>query len=232
MASGGGIIKGVKGFFQKPAVKTVVKTLFPDPMANFKYSEVLWNFRNKETLEQWTLITDEQFGGKSTAEFVRSPGGKAVFKGNISTELPAATNVKYSGMCSIRSQPQRDRKGDVTANEVADYDGIVVRLRGDGRTYTLNVQTKGIRDDDIHQSFFHTRGGPYWEIVRLPFTKFVLTNAGYLQDQQMYFPRIRTVGFTLADHNTGPFHLEIDYIKLVMFMYQPKHFKYHYQSKA
>ena len=107
MASGGSVIKGVKGFFQKPAVKTVVKTLFPDPMANFKYSEILWNFRNKETLEQWTLITDEQFGGKSTAEFVRSPGGKAVFKGNISTELPAATNVKYSGMCSIRSQPQR-----------------------------------------------------------------------------------------------------------------------------
>jgi len=68
--------------------------------------------------------------------------------------------------------------------------------------------------------------------LQLPFTKFVLTNAGYLQDQQMYFPRIRTVGFTLADHNTGPFHLEIDYIKLVMFMYQPKHFKYHYQSKA
>lgn len=61
----------------------------------------------------------------------------------------------------------QDRKGDVTANEVADYDGIVVRLRGDGRTYTLNVQTKGIRDDDIHQSFFHTRGGPYWEIVRV-----------------------------------------------------------------
>lgn len=107
MASGGGIIKGVKGFFQKPAVKTVVKTLFPDPMANFKYSEVLWDFRNKETLEQWTLITDDQFGGKSTAEFVQSPSGKAVFKGNISTELPAATNVKYSGMCSIRSQPQR-----------------------------------------------------------------------------------------------------------------------------
>lgn len=107
MASGSGIIKGVKGILQKPAVKTVVKTLFPDPMAKFKYSEVLWDFRNKEVLEQWTLITDEQFGGKSTAEFVQSPGGKAVFRGNVSTELPPATNVKYSGMCSIRSQPQR-----------------------------------------------------------------------------------------------------------------------------
>lgn len=64
--------------------------------------------------------------------------------------------------------------------------------------------------------------------LQIPFTKFVLTNAGYLQDHQMDFPRIRTVGFTLADHNTGPFHLEIDYIKMVMFMYKPKHFQYHY----
>ena len=59
------------------------------------------------------------------------------------------------------------------ANEIADYDGIVVRLRGDGRTYTLNVQTKSIRDDDIHQSFFHTRGGPYWEIVRVRKTMYI-----------------------------------------------------------
>lgn len=59
------------------------------------------------------------------------------------------------------------------ANEIADYDGIVVRLRGDGRTYTLNVQTKSVRDDDIHQSFFHTRGGPYWEIVRVRKTTYM-----------------------------------------------------------
>lgn len=232
MAAGMGIVRGVQGFFKKPAVKKVVDTLFPDPMSRLKYQEILWDFSDKESLEKWTLITDEQFGGKSTAEFVQSPGGKAVFRGNLSTELPQATSVKYSGMCAIRAQPHRDWKGDVTANDVTDYDGIVMRVRGDGRTYALNVQTQSIRDDDIHQSFFHTRGGPLWETVKVPFTKFVLTNAGYLQDQQMAFPRIRTLGFTLADWNTGPFHLEIDYIKLVMFMYQPKHFKYHWQSKV
>lgn len=63
----------------------------------------------------------------------------------------------------------QDWKGDVTANDVTDYDGIVMRVRGDGRTYALNVQTQSIRDDDIHQSFFHTRGGPLWETVKVQF---------------------------------------------------------------
>lgn len=105
MATGSGIMKGLKGILQKPTLKTVAKTLFPDPMERLKYEEVLWDFRKKEALEQWTLITDEQFGGLSRAEFVQNPGGQAVFKGNISTELPPASSVKYSGMCSIRAQP-------------------------------------------------------------------------------------------------------------------------------
>ena len=107
MAAGKGIVRGVQGFFKKPAVKKVVDTLFPDPMSRLKYQEILWDFSDKESLEKWTLITDEQFGGRSTAEFVQSPGGKAVFRGNLSTELPQATSVKYSGMCAIRAQPHR-----------------------------------------------------------------------------------------------------------------------------
>ena len=107
MASAGkGIFRNVRGFFQKPAVKKVVDTFFPDPMDKFKFEDVLWDFKNKAALEEWTLITDDQFGGKSTAEFVQSPGGRAIFKGNISTELPPATDVKYTGMCSIRAQPK------------------------------------------------------------------------------------------------------------------------------
>lgn len=87
-------------------MKKAVKTIFPDPMDKFKWQDVLWDFRSKEALEEWTLVTDEQFGGKSTAEFVQSPGGRAIFKGHISTELPPASDVKYTGMCSIRAQPK------------------------------------------------------------------------------------------------------------------------------
>ena len=91
---------------QQPTMKKAVKTIFPDPMDKFKWQDVLWDFRSKEALEEWTLVTDEQFGGKSTAEFVQSPGGRAIFKGHISTELPPASDVKYTGMCSIRAQPK------------------------------------------------------------------------------------------------------------------------------
>lgn len=91
---------------QQPTMKKAVKTIFPDPMDKFKWQDVLWDFRNKEALEEWTLVTDEQFGGKSTAEFVQSPGGRAIFKGHISTELPPASDVQYTGMCSIRAQPK------------------------------------------------------------------------------------------------------------------------------
>lgn len=53
------------------------------------------------------------------------------------------------------------------SNEISDFDGIQMRIRGDGRTYAFNVQPQSIREDDIHQTFIHTRGGPLWEIVRV-----------------------------------------------------------------
>ena len=53
------------------------------------------------------------------------------------------------------------------SNEISDFDGIQMRIRGDGRTYAFNIQPQTIREDDIHQTFIHTRGGPLWEIVRV-----------------------------------------------------------------
>ena len=61
----------------------------------------------------------------------------------------------------------QDWMGDVLTNDIADFDGIQMKIRGDGRTYAFNVQTQSIREDDVHQTFIHTRGGPLWEIVRV-----------------------------------------------------------------
>jgi len=94
MASPGGILTRIRSFMQQPTMKKAVKTIFPDPMDKFKWQDVLWDFRNKEALEEWTLVTDEQFGGKSTAEFVQSPGGRAIYKEQIYNEIKPNTDVK------------------------------------------------------------------------------------------------------------------------------------------
>ena len=47
-----------------------------------------------------------------------------------------------------------------------------MKIRGDGRTYALNIQPESIRNDDLHQAFMYTRGGPFWEIVRVSLGQF------------------------------------------------------------
>lgn len=53
--------------------------------------------------------------------------------------------------------------------------------------------------------------------LQLPFADFLLTHRGYLQDHQMNVPRhyISTIGLLLADRTSGPFHLDIRYIKAI-----------------
>ena len=53
--------------------------------------------------------------------------------------------------------------------------------------------------------------------LQLPFSDFVLTNRGYLQDHQIIFPRstMSTFGLLLADKVVGPFELEIQTIQAV-----------------
>jgi len=75
-------------------------------MDHYKLEMMLWDFKNPETAKSWATITDKQFGGLSTAELVQSNSGKALFRGELSTELPPGSEAKHSGVCAIRSQPR------------------------------------------------------------------------------------------------------------------------------
>lgn len=93
----------------------------------------------------------------------------------------------------------------------------MIRLRGDGRVYSINLHLE--REDDVcmydtYHYFIWTRGGPYWQHVRIPFSKFFFAYKGRIQVSNKPLPRdeIGTISFTLGDKITGPFRLEIDYI--------------------
>jgi NADH dehydrogenase [ubiquinone] 1 alpha subcomplex assembly factor 1 len=125
--------------------------------------------------------------------------------------------VKYSGYCAIRSPPYKNALGQLELFDLSEYDGLEFRVRGDGRKFTVNVQTEDYIKEDLYQAFLITRGGPFWEEIQLSFDSFILTNRGYVQDFHIKFApqNVRTIGVLLADRTNGPFRLEIDYIKAV-----------------
>lgn len=52
------------------------------------------------------------------------------------------------------------------------YNMLVMRVRGDGRSYMLNIATKGSYDilwNDMYHYVLYTRGGPYWQVSRVIF---------------------------------------------------------------
>jgi len=49
-----------------------------------------------------------------------------------------------------------------------------------------------------------------------------MTHEGALQDKQIHFGNIDTIGFSLNDQRTGDFFLEIEYVKAVQLGWQPK----------
>jgi NADH dehydrogenase [ubiquinone] 1 alpha subcomplex assembly factor 1 len=64
----------------------------------------------------------------------------------------------------------------------------------------------------------YTRGGPYWQLCKIPFSKFYLANNARIVDKQFRFIQshsISSIGITLADQHEGPFSLEIDFIAVL-----------------
>lgn len=47
---------------------------------------------------------------------------------------------------------------------------LIVKLRGDGRSYLLNIASEGRYDiwwNDVFHYVLYTRGGPHWQIAKV-----------------------------------------------------------------
>lgn len=68
--------------------------------------------------------------------------------------------------------------------------------------------------NDTYHFFLFTRGGPYWQDVKIPFSRFVFSSKGYIQDRQLPIDKnlVNSIGLTVMDTYDGPFQLEIDYL--------------------
>ncbi|PSN53478.1 hypothetical protein C0J52_09335 [Blattella germanica] len=200
----------------------VTEHLIGDPILAYRKGEVdiQWCFNTPEALLNWTTTSDKDHNeGHSSCELQLSKGGKGLFSGTLSTQIPRDGRIKKAGYCNMRSiRPRKSFKRDAYF-DWRMYSHIVLRVRGDGRSYMLNISTMGYYDifwNDIYSYALYTRGGPYWQISKIPFSKFFLTSKGRIQDKQNPIPldKVTNVGISAGDKINGPFRLEIDYIGL------------------
>ncbi|XP_057715576.1 complex I intermediate-associated protein 30, mitochondrial [Corythoichthys intestinalis] len=181
-------------------------------------NQVVWEFRGAESLEEWIVSSDREIGGQSEAYLKLGRNNNTCFLyGTLRLAPPKDGETRYSGYCSMRSRQllaSFDRKKHY---DWSSFNTLHLRVRGDGRPWMINLAAETYfshQKDDIYNYFLYTRGGPYWQDVKIPFSKFFLTHRGRIQDDQhpLWLDKINTIGFTLGDKAVGPFQLEIDYI--------------------
>nr|CAI5838065.1 unnamed protein product [Callosobruchus analis] len=188
--------------------------------------DVAWQFENGDALNKWVVTSDtDNKEGFSKCSLDLTNANTAIFSGNISMRTPKDGRVKRAGYCNIHTiRPRKSFKRETYLNWTS-YNMLVLRVRGDGRSYLLNIHTRGYFDItwfDMYHYVLFTRGGPYWQVARIPFSKFFLASKGRIQDKQAPIPldKVTTFGITAAERYGGEFNLEIDYIGLE---YDPNH---------
>ncbi|XP_051946633.1 complex I intermediate-associated protein 30, mitochondrial-like [Xyrauchen texanus] len=183
-------------------------------------TRVQWEFRGPESLNQWIVSSDQEIGGCSVAYLKLSKNDSTcLLYGTLCSTPPRDGETRYSGYCTLRSKQllaSFDRKMHC---DWSNFNTLHMRIRGDGRPWMVNISAETYfshQRDDIYSYFLYTRGGPFWQDVKIPFSKFFLSSRGRIQDDQhaLWLDKVKSIGFTLGDKADGPFQLEIDFIAL------------------
>lgn len=148
------------------------------------------------SLAEWRSVDDRVMGGISRSRMERAAASTARFAGTLSRE-------QGGGFASIR------RSLDPSLS-LAGWDGIAVRVRGDGRTYQVRLRMDGNRDGVAYRASFPTRPGE-WLDVHVRFDAFVPTWRGRrLRHVPPVSPgRVDSIGFMVSGDQVGSFALEI-----------------------
>jgi hypothetical protein len=161
-------------------------------------TRTLLDFSESDEVE-WIVVNDGVMGGRSRSAIRRSDGGTGVFAGELSLE-------NSGGFASARAL--------IGPTDLSAWDGLEIRVKGDGRTYQLRLRTDGRFDGVAYRASFATRDRE-WLTVAIRFADFEPTFRGRtLLDVPSLDPaRVQQVGFLLADKRPGPFTLEIDFVR-------------------
>lgn len=147
----------------------------------------------------WQPADDGLMGGVSCSSFARTADGHAAFRGCVSLE-------NNGGFCSVRSPDLPER--------LAAQEAIALRVRGDGRTYSLCLHTRTLLPGTSYRCRFAPPAGE-WVRVVLPFANFVLMRFGQRAGVSPVDPAaVTAMSLMVSDRQEGAFVLEVAEVTL------------------
>jgi len=189
----------------------------------------LYDFNSQDNVSSCILMSDALIGGFSksnlglvaptsssaSASTSSPPSSYGRFHGTISTALPAdKPKVHRTGYAGFRTPDQSPTLFGRAFWDIDPYTYLALRIKSDGRSYFINVQTEGVEPTDLHQHRLFAKSPGQWETVLVRWNDFVRTNFGFVVEPQTELLRqkVRTVGIGLTDRVEGPFELCIERI--------------------
>jgi NADH dehydrogenase [ubiquinone] 1 alpha subcomplex assembly factor 1 len=161
--------------------------------------KLIFDFAGQDLADYWLVVNDGVMGGVSESQLVFTPNGTALFRGNVSLD-------NNGGFASVRTYP-----ADL---QLDSYEGLILRLKGDGQKYKLRLRTGNYMDRIAYQATFQTQPNQWLEL-KIPFDQTVPVYRGYVirDAPPLDSASITQIGFMISDKQTGAFELEIDSIK-------------------
>lgn len=154
---------------------------------------------------EWTKLTDQVRGGSSTIELKIQPDGKARISGTLAL-------IDGAGFASVRAT-----RIDKTLWNFAKSKRIVIRARGDGRTYRVLLKdTAAVRSQIDYSWEADIKPGPQYEDIPLEFSSFSSIRRGrpYATNSTLNLEEIVEIGLQINDKKEGPFMIDLDSVRL------------------
>ena len=161
----------------------------------------LLDFAGSDAAQKWQAVNDNVMGGVSDGRFKITADNILEFSGKLSLE-------NNGGFASVRTKP--------TDQAIKAGDTLVVRVKGDGREYVLNIYTKSRRMAFSYRAPLPTMKDE-WTEVSVPLDEFIPTAFGRRVQGMgpVESDQINGLGFMLSDKQPGPFKLEVGWVKVL-----------------
>ena len=158
------------------------------------------DFTDRNVRAMWSVTNDDVMGGVSTSKVSVSENNSLIFSGDVSLE-------NNGGFASLRSP--------VDDYDFSDYKGFVIKVKGDGKIYSLSFrQTKYFTGFNYSHKFQTHKD--QWQIIKLSFDDFKLKYYG--RPVSNFEPpdkkSIKQLSILISDKQQGPFKIEIEWIGL------------------